>query len=149
MDISSLTNERLINMEIEAKDQKEAIEKVALLLENEDKIESKDEFIKGVLKREKEVTTGFGNGIAIPHCKINSVKEASIAIGKLKKAVDWDALDGKPVQHIVMLAIPNKEANTTHLKVLSTLATKLMENEFVDELLNADDAKKIIELLRC
>lgn len=149
MDISSLTNERLINMEIEAKDQKEAIEKVALLLENEDKIESKDEFIKGVLKREKEVTTGFGNGIAIPHCKINSVKEASIAIGKLKKAVDWDALDEKPVQYIVMLAIPNKEANTTHLKVLSTLATKLMENEFVNELLNADDAKKIIELLRC
>lgn len=149
MDISSLTNERLINMEIEAKDQKEAIEKVALLLENEDKIESKDEFIKGVLKREKEVTTGFGNGIAIPHCKINSVKEASIAIGKLNKAVDWDALDGKPVQYIVMLAIPNKEANTTHLKVLSTLATKLMENAFVDELLNADDAKKIIELLRC
>ncbi|EOD01532.1 PTS sugar transporter subunit IIA [Caldisalinibacter kiritimatiensis] len=147
MDISGLINERLIDINMQATSQKEAIEKLALLLEKEEKIESRDEFVKGVLEREKEATTGFGKGIAIPHCKLDSVKTASIAIGKLIEAVDWNSLDGEPVKLIIMLAVPDKEANTTHLQILSNLASKLMEEDFVKDLLNANNSKKIISLL--
>ncbi|WDV45388.1 PTS sugar transporter subunit IIA [Clostridiaceae bacterium M8S5] len=148
MNIANLTNERLIKLDIKAKNQIDAIEQIAKLLKQEDKIECHSEFVKNIMIREKESTTGFGNGIAIPHCKIDSVKQASIAIGKLKKSVEWEALDEKPVDFVVMLAIPNNEASTTHLKVLSTLATKLMEQEFVDNLLNASSEKEIIEVLK-
>lgn len=149
MNIANLTNTDLIKFNIDAHDQIDAIKQVASLFKEQDRIESLDEFVNGILLREKETTTGFGNGISIPHCKIDSVKEASIAIGKLNKPVEWKAIDEKPVDFIVMLAIPNDEASTTHLKVLSALATKLMDDDFTHKLLNARNEKEIITLLDC
>ena len=147
MNISKLINEKLINLNLQANNQREVIEKLAELLDRENKLGSREEFINAVLDREKEFSTGFGNRVAIPHCKIDSVKEASIAIGKLDKAVDWNSLDGNPVEFVIMLAVPNKEANTTHLKMLSQLASKLMSEDFRNSLLIADNCEKIIDLL--
>ncbi|RKD31794.1 PTS sugar transporter subunit IIA [Thermohalobacter berrensis] len=147
MNITSLINEKLVNLELKAKDKTEAIEKLADLLKKEKKIESKKEFVKGIFKRENESTTGFGKGIAIPHCKLDSIKEASIVIGKLKKGINWNSIDGKPVYLIIMLAIPSKEAKTTHLKILSNLASSLIDDKFTNNLLKADSYEEIIKLL--
>jgi fructose-specific phosphotransferase system IIA component len=147
MSISSLINENLIDLDLKAENQKETIEKLVDMLMKQKKIKSKKEFIEGVLLREKEATTGFGNGIAIPHCKDDSVLEASIAIGKLKKGVEWNSLDGNPVELIILLAVPSKEANTTHLEVLSKLASKLMDKDFTYKLLNIKSKGELINLL--
>jgi PTS system fructose-specific IIA component len=145
--ITSLINEELIVLDLEASNQLEVIEHLASLLEKQERIESKSAFIQGVLDREAEFTTGFGNGIAIPHCKNPTVKKASIVIGRTIKGIDWNSLDGLEVSFVIMLAIPPSEGGTTHLQILSTLSSKLIDPDFRSRLMNAKDKQEILKLL--
>ncbi|WP_017434089.1 PTS sugar transporter subunit IIA [Saccharococcus caldoxylosilyticus] len=147
MEITSLINEELIVLDLEASNQLEVIEHLASLLEKQERIESKSAFIQGVLDREAEFTTGFGNGIAIPHCKNPTVKKASIVIGRTIKGIDWNSLDGLEVSFVIMLAIPPSEGGTTHLQILSTLSSKLIDPDFRSRLMNAKDKQEILMLL--
>lgn len=147
LEITSLINEELIVLELEASNQLEVIEHLASLLEKQGRIESKSAFIQGVLDREAEFTTGFGNSIAIPHCKSPTVKKASIVIGRLAKGIDWNALDDLDVSFVIMLAIPLSESGTTHLQILSSLSSKLIEPDFRSRLINAKDKQEILKLL--
>ncbi|BDG47231.1 MULTISPECIES: fructose PTS transporter subunit IIA [Parageobacillus] len=147
MEITSLINEELIVLDLEASNQLEVIEHLASLLEKQERIESKSAFIQGVLDREAEFTTGFGNGIAIPHCKNSTVKKASIVIGRTIKGIDWNSLDGLEVSFVIMLAIPSSEGGTTHLQILSTLSSKLIDPDFRSRLMNAKDKQEILKLL--
>jgi fructose-specific phosphotransferase system IIA component len=147
LEITSLINEELIVLDLEASNQLEVIEHLASLLEKQERIESKSAFIQGVLDREAEFTTGFGNGIAIPHCKNPTVKKASIVIGRTIKGIDWNSLDGLEVSFVIMLAIPPSEGGTTHLQILSTLSSKLIDPDFRSRLMNAKDKQEILKLL--
>jgi fructose-specific phosphotransferase system IIA component len=147
LEITSLINEELIVLDLEASNQLEVIEHLASLLEKQERIESKSAFIQGVLDREAEFTTGFGNGIAIPHCKNSTVKKASIVIGRTIKGIDWNSLDGLEVSFVIMLAIPPSEGGTTHLQILSTLSSKLIDPDFRSRLMNAKDKQEILKLL--
>jgi fructose-specific phosphotransferase system IIA component len=147
LEITSLINEELIVLDLEASNQLEVIEHLASLLEKQERIESKSVFIQGVLDREAEFTTGFGNGIAIPHCKNPTVKKASIVIGRTIKGIDWNSLDGLEVSFVIMLAIPPSEGGTTHLQILSTLSSKLIDPDFRSRLMNAKDKQEILMLL--
>lgn len=148
MDINDLVSRNLINLELSSKTQSEAIEQMAKILKAEDKIDDLNKFIKGIMKREKESTTGFGKGVAIPHCKSKTVKEASISIGKIKnKGIEWNSMDSKPVKFIIMLAIPLEDAGKKHLEILSELSGRLMDDEFLEELINSKKPKNVIEIL--
>jgi fructose-specific phosphotransferase system IIA component len=147
LEITSLINEELIVLDLEASNQLEVIEHLASLLEKQERIESKSEFIQGVLDREAEFTTGFGNGIAIPHCKNSTVKKASIVMGRTIKGIDWNSLDGLEVSFVIMLAIPPSEGGTTHLQILSTLSSKLIDPDFRSRLMNAKHKQEILKLL--
>ncbi|MBM7557376.1 PTS sugar transporter subunit IIA [Halanaerobacter jeridensis] len=147
MDVSELINHKLIDLSLTANNQLETIEALTDLLYQEDKITSKEEFKAGIIEREEEGTTGFGQKVAIPHCKSDSVKEVSMAVAKLKEGVDWNAVDEDKVKLVIMLAVPNQAANTKHIEILSTLSTKLMEDEFVEQLLAVKDKEKLIKLL--
>lgn len=65
--------------------------------------------------RELQGSTGMMDGFAIPHAKNFAIKEASILIVKINNPIEWDSLDGKPIEVIIALLIPEKEAGTTHL----------------------------------
>ena len=147
MDISELINHKLLDLSLKVNNQLETIEALTDLLYQEDKITSKKQFKSGILAREEEGTTGFGQQIAIPHCKSDSVKEVSIAVAKLDQGVDWNAVDEDVVKLVIMLAVPNEAANKKHIEILSTLSTKLMEDEFVEQLLAVKDKEKLIKLL--
>ncbi|MBO1515012.1 PTS sugar transporter subunit IIA [Metabacillus bambusae] len=144
MKITSLINEDLIELELDASNQIEVIEHLASLLENQDRIDSKSDFIQGVLEREAQFTTGFGNGIAIPHCKSQTVKNASIVIGKMINGVDWKAMDDCEVSFIIMLAIPESEGGLTHLQILSTLSGNLIDEDFRTSLMSASDKQDVL-----
>jgi fructose-specific phosphotransferase system IIA component len=145
--IESLINEGLIELNLDATTQREVISQLTSLLREQDRIESESAFIQGVLEREAEFSTGFGNGFAIPHCKSDTVKTASIIIGKTTNEIEWNALDDKPVTFIIMLAIPASEGGSTHLRILSTLSGKLMDDEFRNQLMNAVKPEQILDLL--
>lgn len=97
--------------------------------------------------REKETTTGFGFGIAIPHAKIPEIQRAAVLVVKLKDGVEWGALDNQPVRVAIALAVPEREAGNTHLKLLSLLAKRLMHADFREGLLSASTPKKTAEFL--
>jgi fructose-specific phosphotransferase system IIA component len=147
LEIKSLINEDLIELNLAASTQTEVISQLTSLLRKQGRIKSESAFMEGVLEREAEFSTGFGNGFAIPHCKSDTVKSASIIIGKTSNGIEWNSLDEKPVTFIIMLAIPAAEGGTTHLQILSALSGKLMDDEFRDQLMSAEQPEQILNLL--
>lgn len=111
---------------------------------------SKDE--AGVLHsfhaREEEGTTGMLNGFAIPHAKTDAIDEAGVFIVKFENAIeDWGSLDGEPVRIAIALLIPDSQANTTHIKLLSKIAVMLMDEAFQSFLNDCDDTAEIAEAI--
>lgn len=142
-----LINENLVVLNLDAKNKEEAILKLAELAQKEGKITSIDDYTKSVLDREKTYTTGVGNGIAIPHGKSKAVKEAMIVFGKAADGIEWNSLDGKPVNMIFLLGVPDENIDNIHLKVLSQLSRKLMNDDFVQMLKNAKTTEEVLEAL--
>ncbi|MDF2881749.1 MAG: putative IIA-like nitrogen-regulatory protein PtsN [Clostridiaceae bacterium] len=142
-----LINKNLIVINMDAKDKKEAINKLIALIKSENKIDSEEEFLKCVLKRESEFSTGVGNGIAIPHGRSETVKEAIVAFGKLNKKIDWNSIDSELVDLIFLLGVPEKNTENLHLKILAQLSRKLMDENFVSQLRDANTEQEIYSLL--
>ena len=103
-------------------------------------------FKKEILEREELSSTGFGNGIAIPHAKTSAVKIPRVAVGISKDGFDFDSVDGNKANLIFMIAAGDDD-NDLHLKTLSHLAQNLMDDEFVKEILNSKSKKEIVQLL--
>jgi PTS system fructose-specific IIC component len=86
--------------------------------------------LKDLKKRELEGTTGMTDGFAIPHAKSEAITTPSILVVKLKEGIDWQSLDGQPINLVISLLIPADQAGQTHLQLLSKLATLLMKADF-------------------
>ena len=145
--IKDLTNENLIKLDFEAKTKEEALNFMIEMFYETGVINSKELFAKDVFERENLGTTGVGMGIAIPHGKSKAVLKESFAILRLTKPIDWQSLDGQPVIMVIMLAVPEKDADTTHLKILSRLAYFLMDDDFRQNLIKANSKKEILKLI--
>lgn len=99
------------------------------------------------LQREALDSTGFGNSVAIPHAKLTDLKDAFIGIFKFTEGVEWEALDDEPVQVAIALVMPNGEGNDTHIKVISNFSRKLMDDDFIEELVKEDDIDKLYDFV--
>jgi len=85
-----------------------------------------DDLYQGLLARERLGSTGIGEGIAIPHCRMANCKKITGALLKLADTVDFDSMDGMPVDLVFALIVP-EEQNDEHLQVLSSIAELLQE----------------------
>src|SRR5262245_10769967 len=97
--------------------------------------------------REKLGSTGLGQGIAIPHGRIPGLREATGAFVRLRKPVPFDAPDGKPVDQLFVLLVP-EHATDQHLQLLSELAQMFSEPEFRAQLARAPDAAAVGDAFR-
>jgi PTS system fructose-specific IIA component len=100
-----------------------------------------------IIEREREGSTGFGRGIAVPHGKSETVNELSLSIGRSKKGIEYHSLDGRKVNLVFMVA-DYPDYSPEYLKLVSTLVSWLREDNFRKELLNADGKTEFIELFR-
>tara|TARA_R110001592_G_scaffold363352_2_gene684861 strand:- start:135265 stop:135720 length:456 start_codon:yes stop_codon:yes gene_type:complete len=101
-----------------------------------------DELYQGLLARERLGSTGIGEGVAIPHCRMASCSKITGAFLKLEDPVDFDAIDNVPVDLVFALIVP-EEQNDEHLQVLSTIAELLQEEEIRAELRRAPSAEQL------
>ncbi|GEN94102.1 PTS sugar transporter subunit IIA [Pediococcus ethanolidurans] len=125
----------------------DALKKMAELFAHENGIDAKA-LVQGFEAREKESTTGFGNGVAIPHAKINGLQQPVVGIVTFTQPIEWESLDEEPVEIAIALIMPLDDPNKEHLTVLSKLARKLMDDEFIKDLQNGrHDAKKLYEVV--
>ena len=99
-----------------------------------------------VLQRERLGSTGIGNGIAIPHGKLSGVDRLIGAFARLEHPVDFDAIDGAPVDLVFMLVAP-EDAGTDHLKALSRIARTLRNEERLARLRASEDPDAILAIL--
>ncbi|HIY93091.1 PTS fructose transporter subunit IIA [Companilactobacillus sp. HBUAS56275] len=119
-----------INMNLNGTTQREILSSLASLAKSQDIVSDEDTLVQDYLEREKESTTGFGNGVAIPHARTNNVKTTAILFGRSSSDVEWDSLDGKPVNTFISLLVPNDQGDT-HLKLLAKLSRQLVHKDFV------------------
>ena len=99
-----------------------------------------------VLQRERLGSTGVGNGIAIPHGKLASIKSIAGIFARLETPVDFEALDDQPVDLVFLLLAP-EGAGADHLKALSRIARVLRDQDLVAQLRATDPASAIYAFL--
>ena len=124
----------------------DALNKVINLMNETGNLNNKEEYAELVFNREKEGTTGVGDGIAIPHGKGKSVKTAKLVAAVVPNGVNFDSLDGEDVKLIFLIAAPEGN-NNLHLEVLSTLSTLLMNKEFKEKLINSKSTKEFLRVI--
>ena len=134
-----------VGVKVETKE--EVLKLVSEIAFKDEIVKSKEEYFNGLLAREEECTTGFGKGFAIPHCKSSTVNKASVIVLKLDNEVEWESMDDKPVNFVLALAVPDTEAGTTHLKILSKIARFLMDDEFTMKLESSKSEEEIYKYL--
>lgn len=106
----------------------------------------RDEVVKVLLEREKLGSTGIGDGIAIPHGKLKGLKELVISFGRSQAGVEFDSMDGKPVNLFFLLIAP-EESIGIHLKTLARIS-KLLKNSMVrQKLCEAATAEEIFSVI--
>ncbi|MBL3530756.1 PTS sugar transporter subunit IIA [Companilactobacillus zhachilii] len=148
MEILDLLNKNQMNFNIEADTKENVIREMAKMFLKDGVITDIDKYVESVMEREETGTTGVGGGIAIPHGKSEVVKTSSIAFAKLSRPVAWDALDGKDVSMVFMLSIPGGSESKEHLRVLSLLAQRLMDDDVIDALKVAKTKDDIINIFK-
>lgn len=146
MRITNLLNIDSINLDGRPKTKTETLDMMVDLMCKGGNIEDKIVYRNGVYIREKEGTTGIGEGIAIPHAKSSAVKNAGLAAMVIKDGVDFEALDGETVHLVFLIAAPNTEDNV-HLDVLSRLSVLLMDEEFTEKLKNANNKEEFLRII--
>lgn len=146
MKITDLLDTNCIDLNGSPRSKKEALERMVELMSKRGNLIDEEAYKKQVFDREKESTTGVGDGIAIPHGKSAGVNSPGLAAMVVPGGVAFDALDGEPVTLIFLIAAPDTE-NNVHLDVLSRLSVLLMEEEFADALRNAKSPEEFIEII--
>lgn len=149
MDLKRITSEKLIAVNCDFQTKQEVINFLVDKLYEEGKVASKEDFLKAVMDREALSETGISDGVAIPHGKSDTVKEASFAFVRVNNPVkDWESLDeDNEVTLIFLLAIPNAEAGSTHLDLLAALMGHTQDEEFLEKIKTAESAAEIYNCL--
>ena len=146
MKITDLLSIDSIEIGSSYKDKDELLKNAVKLMCRSGIINNEKEYLNSVLEREKESTTGVGNGIAIPHGRCKAVDKAGLAAIVLNKPVEYEALDNKPVELLFLIAAPEDKGNV-HLEILSKLAMMLMDQEFTFKLKNSRTAEEFIRVI--
>lgn len=134
-----------IIVELDATSKKRVFERVGLLFENTLHI-ARSQVFDSLFAREKLGSTGLGQGVAIPHGRIKGLRDAAAAFIRMKEPIPFDAPDGKPVNLICILLVPEK-ATDQHLQILSELAQMFSDKNFRESLLTGKDAAEVYQLI--
>lgn len=143
MKIQDVLNKNVMLFDLQATDKEGVINEMIQSLVDNGVVTDFDTFKAGIMNREAQTSTGLGDGIAMPHSKNESVKEATVLFAKSNKGVDYASLDGQPTDLFFMIAAP-EGANDTHLAALAELSKYLMKPGFADKLRQASTPDQVI-----
>ena len=132
--------------DFEGEDKNILIKEMGGILTASGEVADEDDFIDGIIKREDVESTAIGNGIAIPHTRGEFCKHLAISIGMSKKGIDFNALDGKPVHIVFMIAAP-EEARKEYLQVIAKIARFLKSENNKKRILDANTKDDILQVI--
>lgn len=146
MRITELLKKESIELGVSLSSKDDAINRLTGLMEAGGRLKDRAGYKEGILAREAQGSTAVGEGIAIPHAKVEAVKEPGLAAVTVLEGVDYDAFDGSLANLIFMIAAPAEGADV-HLEALARLSTLLMTPGFKDGLLGAKTKEEFLEII--
>jgi nitrogen PTS system EIIA component len=123
-------------------------EMVAALVKTKSIVEAdRKKVVDAILRREKKGTTGFGNGVAIPHAKHEGVDGVIGTVARSAAGIDFSALDGEPV-HLFFLLLSNPETPEDHLKAMEHIFRSIKNDNLRRFMCQATSREELADLLR-
>ena len=146
IDLSKIISKDLLIVDSVSKSKQEVLLELAKLLEKKEYITNAVNFLDDVYLRESEGITGIGNGIAIPHGKSKAVKKTTVAIAVLKNEINCETLDEKGEKVVILFAVQDTDATTTHILLLQQVAILLANDNFLDSLKEVSSVDQLYEI---
>lgn len=147
MNLADLLSPDCIIAPLAAKDKRGVIDELVDAMARSGKVHDAKALKDAVWQREQTRTTGIGQGLAIPHGKAAGLAGLALAVGKPGEPMNFEAIDGKPVKLVVMLASPPDRIND-HIQVLASISRLMLKDAFRERVYGASSAAEIYELLR-
>lgn len=147
MRLLDILSPECIKAPLAAAEKQGAIQELVEILGATGRVKQPAALKEAVWLREQTRTTGIGHGLAIPHGKAAGVETLAIAIGKPAKAMEFQAIDGKPVQLIILLASP-PHATSDHIQALAHISRLMSMEEFRGRVYAATSGEEIYELFK-
>lgn len=147
MRLSDYLDESFVVVDLKSAGKEDAIRELAEVLRASANVTDFDKYLAGVFEREAQASTGVGRGAAIPHARTDALKDFVVAVGRAAGGIDFDAVDGQPVNIIVLMGTPVAKVRS-YLKVLAHISHLIKKEGFLASLLSAPDAKAIVEAFR-
>lgn len=144
MELTDILSPELTFCNMEGKSKKRVLETSAELIADEVENLKADRIYDALIAREQLGSTGLGNGIAIPHCRAPKCSRIVGCLVKLNSGIDFDAIDGKPVDLLFFLLVP-EDTIEEHLEALRTLAENFNKPEYCQRLRAANSAEELYQ----
>ena len=146
MRLSEILKPANIKIPLDAKNKTEAIGELVQVLAGSGDVSDPKKVLDAVLEREATRTTGIGNGLAIPHGKCQGTKDLVMAIGKAANPIDFQAIDGRPVTIIWMLASPPDKTGP-HIHALARISRLMTMDKFRAALISAKTGQEMWDII--
>lgn len=146
MKLRDILSDDLIIIPLKSHAKDEIIKEMVDNLYKKKKIVDRDRILKAILDREKVMSTGVGDRIAIPHGKAEGVKDIVASFGITESDIDFHSIDDKPVRLIFMLVGPPDKTGP-HLKALSRISRLMHKPDFRERLLNSHTPREVMDII--
>jgi fructose-specific phosphotransferase system IIA component len=146
MRLTEILKPQNIQAPLVAKNKTEAISELVNLLSTTGEVKNSKQVLDAVLEREATRTTGIGNGLAIPHGKCTGVDHLVMAIGRPAAPIDFQAIDGRPVNLIWLLASPPDQTGP-HIHALARISRLMTIDKFRQALASAQTSQDLYDAI--
>jgi|SRR3990170_5393156 len=146
MKIVDFIREDLILPELTSSQKLDVLSELADHLAGRHEQVEKDALVKVLVERERLASTAIGEGIAIPHGKLDTIGRLVACIGRAKEGVDFDSMDGRPT-HIFFVLVAPENSTGVHLKALARISRLFKDTDFRTRLLAAASAHEMYQII--
>jgi PTS system fructose-specific IIA component/PTS system nitrogen regulatory IIA component len=147
MKIEALLTEKHINLNLGSSSKDEVIDTLIAMVADHDKVRDLKQLAEDVRKREREMSTGIGKNIGLPHAKTSAVTEPVLALATLSNEVDFESIDNQPVKIVFLLATPETML-AEHLKLLGRITRLAGRDDVRRKLIDAATPADVLELFK-
>jgi fructose-specific phosphotransferase system IIA component len=140
--ISAILDSSCIRLNLDVADKDDCLRKVVDLVAATGKVRDMERLHAVIVDRERLMSTGIGNSVALPHGKTDVVDQSIVAVATLASPIDFDALDDKPVSIVILLVGPESNVGV-HLRLLSRISRLVGSEQFRASLLSARSAEDV------
>lgn len=142
-----MIKKELVFLGVQAKKRNEVFEFLAEKVQKEDLIKDTNAFTNAVIERENQISTNIDFQIAIPHGRSETVLEPFISYMSTEYPIQWDEGINGSVKYIFLIGVPKIGGDKTHLKYISEVSKKLIDEDFREELFQCQTQEQAYQLL--